>query len=85
MSRSRSAELAQRVLEPALNATSRWTPTTIAFDRADSEVERLVAGVAKAKACLAGSPRPISTRDCSVTIDWLTSSLGAYKPTIYNV
>ena len=51
----------------------------------ESEVERLVAGVAKAKALLGWAPETDLDEGLQLTIDWLTSSLGDYKPSIYNV
>jgi dTDP-glucose 4,6-dehydratase len=51
----------------------------------DSEVERLVAGTAKAKALLGWAPDIDLDEGLQLTIDWLSGSLAVYKPTIYNV
>jgi len=51
----------------------------------DSEVERLVADTAKAKELLGWEPEVDLDEGLRRTIDWLTGSLGAYKPSIYNV
>ena len=52
---------------------------------ADSEVERLVAGTAKAKRLLGWEPEVDLDEGLRQTIEWLTGSLGAYKASIYNV
>jgi len=41
--------------------------------------------VAKAKALLDWAPETDLDEGLQLTIEWLTSSLGDYKPTIYNV
>jgi nucleoside-diphosphate-sugar epimerase len=51
----------------------------------DSEVERLVADTTKAKTLLGWEPAVGLDEGLRRTIDWLTGSLGEYKPTIYNV
>jgi NAD dependent epimerase/dehydratase len=78
------AELVQRVL----TVLQRDVPVSFDDDRIrppDSEVERLVADVAKAKALLGWTPETDLDEGLQLTIDWLTGSLSEYKPTIYNV
>jgi NAD dependent epimerase/dehydratase len=78
------AEVVQRVLM----LLQRDVPVSFDDDRLrppDSEVERLVADVAKAKALLGWAPETDLDEGLQPTIDWLTGSLGEYKPTIYNV
>jgi nucleoside-diphosphate-sugar epimerase len=52
---------------------------------ADSEVERLVAGTAKAGELLGWEPKIDLEEGLRRTIEWLTGSLGAYKTSLYNV
>ena len=52
---------------------------------ADSEVERLVADTRKAQRLLGWQPAVELDEGLRRTIDWLTGSLAAYKPSIYNV
>lgn len=52
---------------------------------AASEVERLVADTAKAKRLLGWEPAVEFDEGLRRTIDWLTGSLDAYKPSLYNV
>jgi dTDP-glucose 4,6-dehydratase len=78
------AEVVQRVLR----LLQRELPVIFDDDRLrppDSEVERLVADVTKAKALLGWAPETDLDEGLQRTIDWLTGSLGEYKPTIYNV
>jgi dTDP-glucose 4,6-dehydratase len=78
------AEVVQRVL----TVLQRDVPVSFDDDRLrppDSEVERLVADVTKAKALLDWAPETDLDEGLQRTIDWLTGSLGEYKPTIYNV
>jgi dTDP-glucose 4,6-dehydratase len=75
------AERVQRLLE-------RDLPIALDEDRMrppESEVERLVADTGKAKALLGWEPEVDLDEGLRRTIDWLTGSLSAYKPTIYNV
>jgi NAD dependent epimerase/dehydratase len=51
----------------------------------DSEVERLVADTGKAKGLLGWESEVELDEGLRRTIDWLTGSISAYKPTIYNV
>lgn len=51
----------------------------------DSEVERLVAGTAKVRKLLGWEPETDLDEGLRRTIEWLTGSLGAYKPSLYNV
>jgi dTDP-glucose 4,6-dehydratase len=77
-------ELAERVLRQL----GKELPVTLDRDRlrpADSEVERLVAGTAKAKGLLGWEPEVDLDEGLRRTIEWLTGSLGAYKASIYNV
>jgi len=78
------AEVVQRVLR----LLQRDVPVRLDDDRVrppDSEVERLVADVAKAKDLLGWAPETDLDQGLQRTIDWLTGSLGEYKPSIYNV
>jgi nucleoside-diphosphate-sugar epimerase len=51
----------------------------------ESEVERLVAGTAKAKRLLDWDPAVELDEGLRRTIEWLTGSLDAYKTSLYNV
>jgi len=51
----------------------------------DSEVERLVADITKARTLLGWAPEVDLDEGLRRTIEWLTGSLDEYKPTIYNV
>jgi len=78
------AEVVQRVL----GLLDREVP--VALDDArlrppGSEVERLVADVTKASEQLGWHAEVDLDEGLRRTIDWLSGSLGAYKPTIYNV
>jgi NAD dependent epimerase/dehydratase len=76
------------VVQRVLSLLQRDVPVSFDDDRLrppDSEVERLVADVAKAKALLGWAPETDLDEGLQLTIDWLTGSLGEYKPTIYNV
>jgi NAD dependent epimerase/dehydratase len=78
------AEVVQRVL----GLLERDVPVSLDDDRlrpSDSEVERLVADISKAKALLGWAPEVNLDEGLQRTIDWLTGSLSKYKPTIYNV
>jgi NAD dependent epimerase/dehydratase len=78
------AEIVQRVLK----LLEQEVPVTIDDDRLrppDSEVERLVADIAKAKVLLGWAPETDLDEGLQLTIDWLAGSLGDYKPSIYNV
>lgn len=78
------AEVVQRVL----GLLQRDVPVSFDDDRLrppDSEVERLVADVAKAKALLGWTPETDLDQGLQRTIDWLTGSLREFKPAIYNV
>ena len=78
------AEVVQRVL----GLLGRDVPVSLDDDRLrppDSEVERLVADISKAKALLGWAPEVDLDEGLQRTIDWLTGSLSEYKPTIYNV
>ena len=78
------AEVVQRVL----GLLERDVPVSLDDDRlrpSDSEVERLVADISKAKALLGWAPEVDLDEGLQRTIDWLTGSLSKYKPTIYNV
>ena len=63
---------------------------TIALDEdrlrpPDSEVERLVADTSKAQRLLGWEPAVDLDEGLRRTIDWLSGSLEAYKPSLYNV
>jgi len=51
----------------------------------DSEVERLVAGVEKARTLLSWEPEVELEAGLRTTIDWIQGSLGLYKTSRYNV
>jgi dTDP-glucose 4,6-dehydratase len=51
----------------------------------NSEVERLVADVSKAKRLLAWQPEVSLDEGLRRTIEWLTGSLSSYKTSVYNV
>jgi dTDP-glucose 4,6-dehydratase len=74
--------------ERVLRLLERDTPVTLDEKRLrppDSEVERLVAGTGKAKRLLGWEPEVEFDEGLRRTIDWLRGSLGAYKPSLYNV
>jgi NAD dependent epimerase/dehydratase len=76
------------VVEHVLRLLDQDVPVSIDDNRlrpADSEVERLVAGTAKAEVQLGWTPEIGLDEGLQLTIDWLTGSLGDFKPTIYNV
>jgi nucleoside-diphosphate-sugar epimerase len=78
------AEVVQRVL----GLLQRDLPVAFDDDRLrppDSEVERLVADITKAKTLLGWEPEVDLDEGLRRTIEWLTGSLDEYKPTIYNV
>ena len=77
-------EVVQRVLK----LLQRDVPVSFDDDRLrppDSEVERLVAHVAKAKALLGWAPETDLDEGLQLTIDWLTGSNDEYTTEIYNV
>jgi len=77
-------ELAERILRLA----GRDVPVSLDEQRLrppDSEVERLVADVAKARRLLDWEPRVDLDEGLRRTIEWLSSSLEGYKPSLYNV
>ncbi len=76
------------VAERVLGLLGREVPVRLDEERlrpADSEVERLVAGTGKAKRLLGWEPEVEFDEGLRRTIDWLKDSLGAYKPSLYNV
>jgi dTDP-glucose 4,6-dehydratase len=76
------------VVERVLRLLGREVPVALDEDRLrppDSEVERLVADTSKAKSLLGWEPEIELDEGLRRTIEWLTGSLGEYKPTIYNV
>lgn len=78
------AEVAKRVFR----LVGRDIPVALDEQRlrpADSEVERLVAGVDKARSLLAWKPAMDLDEGLRRTIEWMRESLDAYKPEIYNV
>ncbi len=77
-------EVVQRVLA----LLDRDVPVDLDENRlrpADSEVERLLADTTKAKELLGWTPDVDLDEGLRRTIDWMTGSLGEYKPSIYNV
>jgi dTDP-glucose 4,6-dehydratase len=77
-------KLAERILRLA----GRDVPVSLDEQRLrppDSEVERLVADVAKARRLLDWEPRVDLDEGLRRTIEWLSSSLEGYKPSLYNV
>jgi NAD dependent epimerase/dehydratase len=78
------AEVAERVLR----LLGREVPLALDQHRLrppDSEVERLVADTRKANELLGWQPEVELEEGLRRTIDWLTGSLSAYKPQLYNV
>ncbi|HET7808730.1 MAG TPA: GDP-mannose 4,6-dehydratase [Gaiellaceae bacterium] len=77
-------ELAERILRLA----GRDVPVSLDEQRLrppDSEVERLVADVTKARRLLDWEPRVDLDEGLRRTIAWLSRSLEGYKPSLYNV
>jgi NAD dependent epimerase/dehydratase len=77
-------ELAERVLR----LVGRELPVSLDEQRLrppESEVERLVAATAKAEKLLGWRPSVDLDEGLRRTIEWLTGSLEAYKPSVYNV
>ena len=77
-------ELAERVLR----LVGRELPVSLDEQRLrppESEVERLVAATAKAEKLLGWRPSVDLDEGLRRTIEWLTGSLEAYKPSLYNV
>jgi dTDP-glucose 4,6-dehydratase len=77
-------ELAERIL----HLTGSEVSVSLDEERlrpADSEVERLVADVTKARRLLDWQPRIDLDEGLRQTIEWLSRSLEAYKPSLYNV
>lgn len=77
-------ELAERIL----HLTGSEVSVSLDEERlrpADSEVERLVADVTKARRLLDWEPRVELDEGLRQTIEWLSRSLEAYKPSLYNV
>jgi NAD dependent epimerase/dehydratase len=77
-------EVAERVLR-ALGRELQIARDEERLRPPDSEVERLVAGTAKAKQLLGWEPAVGLDEGLRRTIDWLTGSLDAYKTSLYNV
>lgn len=76
------------VVERVLGLLGRELPIMLDENRLrppDSEVERLVADIAKARTRLGWAPEVDLDEGLRRTIEWLTDSLDEYKPTIYNV
>jgi NAD dependent epimerase/dehydratase len=77
-------EVAERVLDQL----GRKLPVTLDEQRVrprDSEVERLVANTAKAERLLGWEPTVDFDEGLRRTIEWLTSALDTYKPSLYSV
>jgi len=77
-------ELAERVLR----LVRRELPISLDQQRLrppESEVERLIAGTAKAERLLGWQPTVDLDEGLRRTIEWLSGSLDAYKPSLYNV
>lgn len=76
------------VVERVLTLLERDVPVALDGHRVrppNSEVERLVADIGKAKSLLGWKPDIDLDEGLRRTIEWLTGSLGEYKPAIYNV
>jgi NAD dependent epimerase/dehydratase len=77
-------DTAARILE----ALGVDVPITVADDRKrppNSEVERLVADISRARDRLGWQPEVDFDEGLRRTIDWLRGSLESYKPALYNV
>jgi NAD dependent epimerase/dehydratase len=77
-------DLVQRILEQL----GRHAPTALDEARLrppDSEVERLVADTSRARRLLVWEPQVELDEGLRRTIAWLSASLDAYKPSLYNV
>jgi NAD dependent epimerase/dehydratase len=77
-----------QVVDHVLRLLEREVPVALDADRlrpAESEVERLLADPAKAKALIGWEPEVDLVEGLRRTIDWMTDSLGSYKPSIYNI
>jgi NAD dependent epimerase/dehydratase len=77
-----------QLAECVLRLLGRELPVALDENRLrppDSEVGRLVADTRKAKELLAWEPEVDLDEGLRLTIDWLTGSLSAYKPSLYNV
>jgi dTDP-glucose 4,6-dehydratase len=77
-------DLAERIIELV------GRDVTLALDEErlrppESEVERLVADTAKARRLLNWEPAVELDDGLRRTIDWVSGSLDAYKPSLYNV
>jgi dTDP-glucose 4,6-dehydratase len=78
------AEVAERVMQ----LLGRDVPVELDENRLrpqDSEVERLVADTSKARELLGWEPSVELDEGLQRTVDWLTRSLDAYRPSLYNV
>jgi NAD dependent epimerase/dehydratase len=76
------------VVERVIRLLGRDVPVALDEERLrppDSEVERLVADITKAGTLLGWASNVDLDEGLRRTIEWLTGSLDAYKPTIYNV
>jgi NAD dependent epimerase/dehydratase len=76
------------VVERVSRLLGREVPVALDEERlrpSDSEVERLVADITKARTLLGWASSVDLDEGLRRTIEWLTGSLDAYKPTIYNV
>jgi nucleoside-diphosphate-sugar epimerase len=78
----------REVAERVLRVVDRDLPIALDEDRlrpADSEVERLIADTTKAGRLLGWEPSVDLDEGLRRTIDWLSGSLDAFKPSLYNV
>jgi NAD dependent epimerase/dehydratase len=76
------------VAERVVRLLDRDVPVALDQERLrppGSEVERLVAGTTKARKLLAWEPAVDLDEGLRRTVEWLTSSLDAYKTSLYNV
>ena len=76
------------VVERVFRLLGRDVPVTVSHDRLrpeESEVERLLADIGKARTLLGWEPRVDLEEGLLRTIEWFRGSLDAYKPSLYNV